>query len=901
MDNCKYNIAIIYLLISLLTPIFSISQNETNNWYFGDSAGLDFNNGQVALLNNSNMNTPAGCSSISNSQGELLFYTNGQNVWNRNHDIMINGSALNAEIENNQSTLIVPDTTDENIYYIFTTKTSDPNAGIYYSKVEFNQNNPLGLITQLNVRITYNSTERITAIHSPETNSIKVVGLGSSSSSSGPQINKFYIINVGENINTPVTSPVLVNTIIGERTFLSKSSIMKFSPNGEYIAIGDDGDGYSGVYIYTFDSINNNLSHFKVIMAGYLFMPIPVYGIEFSADSQIIYFSGNFNNNGYLHKYFIHSTDDLIGKILIDSSQDYSFGSLQLASNGKIYMANFTPNAPYISNLISVINNPEEPDNINYNPLGITLNPSNSTKGLPNFVSSYFRNRIITENKCVSDSFEFLLDAYDFIDSAFWEFGDGNTSSLINPLHQYTLAGKYIVKATITINNRQIELFKEIEAYQLPEIDNSLNFIQCDLDDDGISFFNLNEINNNIYNPWPEEENQFNFYLNLEDANNDINEISNSNYFQNTSNPQQIYAKIINPRGCSTISSFFIEVQNQNLDYLEPFISCESSDDIIDNGLGLFNLNLKTKELIQQLNFPESNNINYYINLEDALSNSNPITGMYASNNNTLWVKITNNNNGCDGIATLELIVNQPIILDIDNTYQMCELKPNHTLDGNISNDTWEWTNNLGEILSTERKFELSTPGDYRITVTKEENGVTCSLTNQFTVYTPNTPTFDDIEITDNNLFISINGESSYEFSIDNQVFYGSGTYHEFYNVEPGIIDIYARDIYDCEIPIQTEISFVYFPKFFTPNGDNINDSWKVYGVSESLYNKAEITIFDRYGKNLFSMNLNNQSKGWDGTLKSNILPNADYWFKAYLIDKENKTIEKIGHFSLLR
>lgn len=901
MNNLNFKIALVIFLIFLLLPFASLGQNETNNWYFGDNSGIDFNYGQFSLLNDGNMSTPAGCSSISNSNGELLFYTNGNKVWNSIHEIMPNGSDLNAEVENIQSSIIIPDTTNPNIYYILTTRTSETNGGIYYSRVEFDNNNPLGIVTASNVRITYNSTERLTAIHSPETNSIKVVGLGTSDSADGPVINKFYVINVGENGNSPQTTPVLVNTEVVERTFYSNSSSMKFSPNGEYIAIGDDGNGYSGVYVYTFDNLNNTLSPYKIINAGYLFMPIPVYGLEFSADSEMIYFSGNYNNVGYLHSYFLNNNDDLAQKALIDFSQEFLFGSLQLASNSKIYMANFTSNEPYFFNKLSVINSPEEFVNIDYEPLRITLDPNNSTKGLPNFISSYFQNRILTENRCVTDTFEFSLDAYDTIDSVLWEFGDANTSTELNPSHQYSLAGEYTVKATIVINGKSIQLYKVIEVYPVPILNNPENFVQCDIDNSGYSFFNLFEIRNNIVSPWPNEDHELYFYLNYNDALLGINEVTDPDYFQNTISPQQIFVNIINPEGCAAISNFYIEVQSQNLGFIEPMLSCEPSDNVINNGEGRFNLAEKTQQLISQFNVDENNDIYYYSSLEDALSNENRIQGTYVSSSRTLYAKITNNNGGCEGIGTFELIVNQPIILDIEDSYQMCDMQPNIILDGNYSNDSWQWSNNLGEILSNGREFEIFNAGQYQIEVTREENGIICTYLKQFEVLSPNIPEFEEVEIIGKNLLVSINGESSYEFSLDNQEFFGSGTYHTFYDVDPGIIDIYVRDINNCETPIQTQKSFVYYPKFFTPNGDNINDIWRVYGVSENLYNEVEIKIFDRYGKQLFTMNLNNQSDGWNGSFNNEQLPNSDYWFKVRLVDKDNIILEKIGHFSLKR
>lgn len=68
------------LFLLLLCGTLSMGQNETNNWYFGDQAGLNFSNNSLSILTDGAMDTPAGCATISDSNGELLFYTNGQSV-----------------------------------------------------------------------------------------------------------------------------------------------------------------------------------------------------------------------------------------------------------------------------------------------------------------------------------------------------------------------------------------------------------------------------------------------------------------------------------------------------------------------------------------------------------------------------------------------------------------------------------------------------------------------------------------------------------------------------------------------------------------------------------------------------------------------------------------------------
>jgi len=85
----KKNIFLFFLILSS----HSVSaQGEANIWYFGRQVGLDFNNGSppVALIDSA-MFTGEGCATISNSNGNLLFYTDGSTIYNKNHQIMASG------------------------------------------------------------------------------------------------------------------------------------------------------------------------------------------------------------------------------------------------------------------------------------------------------------------------------------------------------------------------------------------------------------------------------------------------------------------------------------------------------------------------------------------------------------------------------------------------------------------------------------------------------------------------------------------------------------------------------------------------------------------------------------------------------------------------------------------
>ena len=141
----------------------SVAQRQANNWYFGDRAGLDFNRPNPQPLLDGELQAFEGCSSMSDSDGNLLFYTNGIVVYNRNHEIMLNGDGLNGDTSSTQSAIIVPKPLSPNVYYLFTLDAGLGDDGLQYSEVDMTLDGGLGGITAntKNVPLAASMTEKI--------------------------------------------------------------------------------------------------------------------------------------------------------------------------------------------------------------------------------------------------------------------------------------------------------------------------------------------------------------------------------------------------------------------------------------------------------------------------------------------------------------------------------------------------------------------------------------------------------------------------------------------------------------------------------------------------------------------------------------------------------------------
>jgi len=149
---------------------------------------------------------------------------------------------------------------------------------------------------------------------------------------------------------------------------------------------------------------------------------------------------------------------------------------------------------------------------------------------------------------------------------------------------------------------------------------------------------------------------------------------------------------------------------------------------------------------------------------------------------------------------------------------------------------------------------------------------------------------FDDnatIEITAN----PINGD--YEYQLDFGPFQDSNI---FSNVPSGDHNVYARDKRECNTTAAFSIKITNYPKFFTPNGDGINDYWNIFNLSNQI--NAKIYIFDRFGK--FMKQISTTGQGWDGNFNTKPAAADDYWF---VIKYEEQQINKEfkAHFTLKR
>lgn len=150
--------------LGLFFPLLIFGQGESNNWYFGFGAGVHFSNdGTVISLDDGSLFSYEGCAVVSNGNGELLFYTDGETVYNREHLVMMNGTGLFGTPSSTQSAIIVPLPDSNNLFYIFTVDTTNL-AGLNYTIVDITLDNGNGAVVQKNINLLPFCSEKIAAV-----------------------------------------------------------------------------------------------------------------------------------------------------------------------------------------------------------------------------------------------------------------------------------------------------------------------------------------------------------------------------------------------------------------------------------------------------------------------------------------------------------------------------------------------------------------------------------------------------------------------------------------------------------------------------------------------------------------------------------------------------------------
>lgn len=883
-----------------VTVYLSEPEPPSSQWYFGERAGIDFTNGAQAILDDNVMSSPEGCASISDLNGDLLFYTNGSTVWNKEHDVMVGGSGIGGDSTAVQSALIIPFAGDDTFFYIFTTEEvyGDDTYQLKYSVIDIKEDTARGMVIKKGVPLVSRSSERVTSTGF-ESPLLLAHEFGN---------NNFRIYQI-DNRGISSANHSSIGAPHDRTNPLSNRGSMKFAPDLSNISVLIPGD-QNQLEILDYNLFTGAIQNPRLINLQEPGPALEAYGLEYSQSGEKLYVSIS-GSPAKILQYDLDSlnADNAASEIentkeIIAQSATLDYGALQAGPDGVIYIA--------IDNNASVgsILNPEGDlaTGTAINPNAVILDPSaegrRSRRGLPNFTQDGGTGSQASASAtvaCVGQLTSFTgtgLDPNFHVETFSWDFGDGTFSGLrSSPDTTHTYTEAIVTTATLTIQgctglmgDTTIMVDVPIEAFFIPEAplvpsDTALCGGQVTL------------------TLWDQPSPELSYYWSTGDTTVSVT------FFE----PGVVDAAIINRiTGCSsdTVTVFIGDGANF-VDLGEDRLFCQfDPGDTISANVGN----------------------STYIWQRDGVTIGNQLQQAIATNVSgtfTYAVAITNEFTGCTVMDSIEVTIQEaPDLIQADVIPPDCG-ESNGSFSVEFI-DRGSYTYELrGDTIAGPFTFDgpgVSPPipnlpaGTYLVDATNtvtgcrdvlvvpleddgpyemeaiSENG--CLRSGEIRVILRNfTGTRVDVSV------VNADGETVY---LENN---RSASNIRISALDTGLYTVTTRQVVAPQcvqidtVRLQAELSCfreIAAPNAFSPNGNDMNESFFVF--ASDFINTFEIFIYNRWGQIVF--NSKDANFRWDGTFQNQPAPPTTYAYKMVFTSTLEPDIGEIiqyGSVTLIR
>ena len=354
------------LLIPLLCYLNAFAQYENHIWLFGPgptSIQFDLTSNQPRPYSENHhiLRGEQATTATDPSTGVLLFYADGTNIYNREHDVMTEGAKIFICESSAQAVAIVPKLESNNQYYVFfnTLGAGCAQPGkITYCVVDMSLNQGLGEIIEPEKILLENVHEGLLTIpKSCQEDGFLLLGLRNSDEES------HFVFEINESGINKIQSIKLFE----ENQFGNYN--LAFSETRDQFAFTRIGKNQVG-------TINFNLyqGQFKdsVVIIDTLEY---LYDVEYSPDGSKLYYSSL--KNIELRQYDLQTRK--ITTIFKNDDPELEGGGLETGPDGRIYHINNRK-----SSSLGVIHNPDQPgEQINYNPIGLEVGHAIEMLNLP--------------------------------------------------------------------------------------------------------------------------------------------------------------------------------------------------------------------------------------------------------------------------------------------------------------------------------------------------------------------------------------------------------------------------------------------------------------------------------------------------------------------------------------
>lgn len=860
-----------------------IAQREYTKWFFGNNAAMDFSQGSPTNLTVNAMADTDNPATMSDSLGNILFYSNGISVWNRNHAIMPNGNGLLGHLSGGHTATAVKMPGSDSIYYLFTMDAFAGNSGLKYNIIDMTLDGGLGNIIagQKNRTLLTAASEQIVPVLHANGRDIWIVTHPWNSSSYHT-----YLIDCNGLNTTPVVSTIgrprngNTNNATGQITV---------NPANNRIATANWGQNYWE--LYDFDNSTGQLSNVKEFTQNQL-----PWGIEFSANGNLLYVSGwtthyvsQYNLTTYTTA-AISASETNLGDVDGPGGPYYT-GYMQRAPDGKIYIA------VYLDPYLAVINNPDVPGNgCNMVDDGYYLGGPTSTAGLPDKIVALPKKYLhLGNDTTLCTNFAYTLKSNDI--NTIWSNGSTGPQLTVNT------AGTYWARVTDNCNNVYTDTIT-ISVTGSPPIFNLGN----DTTVCGNIAIVLNSgINSSVWNTGVTGQqitvtSPGTYWAT---ANNGCGSASDTiTITQNNS----VDLNLGNDTSLCNGQTLLLDAQNSGATY--QWQNGSGAQTYTVTGPGMYSVTVTNfwgctgTDYIEVLYYSTAPTINlgndtslcgnfvYSLNstypLGNTWSTGETSQVIYVDTPGTYYLQV---NNGCGTTADSITLQQLPLPLAVLGPDTVVCQGQSITLVPLQYSGTIHWS--TGSSLPTET---IDSPGVYYIVTT--ENG--CSNTDSINVVQGMKPEITlgpDTFICGSQYYLKVNGSfTDYKWQDgSNETFFNvsvSGVYQVTVTNECGA----ASD--DILVNLQPDECAVLVPTAFSPNGDGVNDLFR--GICRCPVQDFDLQVYNRWGELVFETT--NILDGWNGKYKNVLQPLSVYAYQlSYFSYCTQKTMYLKGNVTLVR
>ena len=952
-----------------MIAVLAFGQNVNNIWYFGDGNFLDFNANMTTPVltgQGTEIATPTstycqeGSSTMCDINGDLLFYNNSENVFDRNYNLMPNGGGLIGDAGTSAQTIAIPRPGSPDIYYVFHMDyaATNPNPGLFYSEVDMSLNGGFGDVTT-NKNISMNigdCSEQLKAITHCNGQDIWVIAHALTG-------NTFYAIPITTaGVGTPVTTSIGTNYV----NAFTGMSYMTCTPDGSKVAITGDIGGNPSIELFDFDNFTGTLCNPQ-------YEQIPDfsggYGIEFSADGTKVFVTAF-----QLHQF------DLVNATWFTYPPTEIGGAIMRGPNDKMYIVSgcdwYDQQAGQMtfSREIHVIDNPNLAGAAANLQTGAYNTPREAGLGLatcyyptqttntcdpmtPLFSAS---NASICENDCITftnNSTGATIVSYE------WTFSGGTPANFNGqnpPQVCFAAQGTYDVTLTVTdcagLIETEIVQIVVSDCSGPPTADFNAPALICAgecLDFTDLSSTNTTQWNwtfNGSLTPNATDQNPQGICFDTPGIYVVELEASNSN---GTDIHQETIEVLASPNAgvdhfyqyCETEPIIDLLMQLAvGIDLTGTFEEPVNSGGLVGNtfdpglsGQGTFTIwyildngacaDTATFEIfIESMNSAGNDGQTTVCDYDNPIDLFNVITGSPSMGG--IWTPALTSGNSTfnpqQDAAGMYTYIVAPVVCNtdsskatvnitfvpevlIDDVTPVCANSVPQQLTANVANGVWS-----GAGIDALGVFDPASVGTGAYIIEYEINEDNCVASDTVQIVVTQEPALhlgdDEVVCNDESLLLTVALNSGDELLWDD------GTSYEHYAIDfsehPSgeIVTVTAELVNSCGT-VSDQISFevedcdiyVYVPNTFTPDGDELNQTFQPVITGENI-NSYALRIYNRWGQIVFFSE--DYNVGWDGTFNGQMVQDGIYTWTIVLDRTKQDQVEVVteyGHLTLVR